>query len=320
MRGLARKLGWRAALVWEKLQGEHAHLPWGVAWRGIVGRRWLSVAGEVQLVAQDEAAGMVLLRVGGHDYWYPGDASREKLGGVYAEIYDPHQGHFYESQGALLRPGDVVLDAGACEGFFVRYALERGARVLVVEPWSAMADCLERTYAPEIARGEVAIARVMLGRAAGVGELIVDLDFPFGARSEGATGEDQIEAESATRADRTRSEQVPITTIDSLVAGSIFGRVDFVKMDIEGAEADALAGAGATLQGCLPRLSVTTYHHSWDWRRIAEEVRAFVPGYRFWLKGMVRYDTGGWRPVMLHAWVPGAPERAASMRREGAHV
>jgi FkbM family methyltransferase len=289
--GIARKLSWRAQLAWEKLSGQHPHLPWAVAWRCATLRRPPVSAAEVSFLEADEAAGMVRLRIGGHDYWYPADASRELLGGVYAEVFDPNQDHFYESLAVSLRPGDVALDAGACEGFFVRYALDRGARVLAVEPWSAMADCLERTFAAEIARGEVLVARVLLGSAPGASELIVDLDFPFGAA-----------AAEVRQIERRLTETVPVTTIDAVVAESRFGRVDFLKMDIEGAEPEALAGAGETLRRFSPRLSITTYHHPDDWRRIARQIRAFVPAYRFWLKGMVCYEAGGWRPVMMHGW------------------
>jgi hypothetical protein len=93
-----------------------------------------------------------------------------------------------------------------------------------------------------------------------------------------------------------------VTTIDALVEQSPFGRIDCIKMDIEGAERDALAGAGATFHRFQPRLSITTYHQAEDWTRIADQIRAFAPDYRLWLKGMVCYETGGYRPVMLHGW------------------
>jgi FkbM family methyltransferase len=294
-------LRWRAGLVFQKLCGQHRGLPWSLTWRIITARRPHAKPGEVRFLEHDADARMVLLRVGDHRYWYPAEASRDMLGAVYGEVFDPDHDHFYECRGASLTPEDVVLDAGACEGFFVRYALDRGTRVLAVEPWSAMADCLERTFAREIADGRVQVARTMLGTEEEQSELTVDLDFPFGASA-------QPDREIRRRV----TEVVPVTTIDSLAERSSFGRIDFIKMDIEGAERDALAGAGATLRQFHPRLSITTYHHPEDWVEIADQIRAFAPEYRLWLKGLVHYTAGGYRPIMLHGWSSAtvAPRRA----------
>jgi FkbM family methyltransferase len=288
---IPEKLRWRVGLIFEKLRGRHPNFPWSLTWRVITTRRPVPMWTEVALLDHDTDAEMVLVKVGDHCYWYPSTASREMLVPIHGEVFDPQGDHFYECRGASLCPNDVVLDAGACEGFFVRYALERGARLLAIEPWSSMADCLERTFAREIANGRVEVLRTMLGADQGQSELTVDLDFPFGAS-----------AHRNADIQRRVTEIVPVTTIDALVEQSVFGRVDFIKMDIEGAERCALAGAGATLHRFHPRLSITTYHQAEDWTQIADQIHAFVPEYRLWLKGMVCYETGGYRPVMLHGW------------------
>jgi hypothetical protein len=55
---------------------------------------------------------------------------------MHAEVFEPAaiNFHAYEYGGARLREGDYVEDAGACESFFVRYALHHGADVLAIEP------------------------------------------------------------------------------------------------------------------------------------------------------------------------------------------
>ena len=57
-------------------------------------------------------------------------------------------------------------------------------------------------------------------------------------------------------------------------------RVDFIKMDIEGAERNALAGARQTLARWHPRLALSAYHRPDDPEKIPAAVFAAWPGYR----------------------------------------
>ena len=54
--------------------------------------------------------------------------------------------------------------------------------------------------------------------------------------------------------------EVPLTTIDLLVARLKLPRVDFIKMDIEGAEQKALAGAKSVMSIYRPRMALCTDH------------------------------------------------------------
>ena len=73
------------------------------------------------------------------------------------------------------------------------------------------------------------------------------------------------------------SIQVPLTTIDKLAAELKLERVDYIKMDIEGAETKALMGARATLARYHPRLSLASYHLPTDAERIPEIVKQAWP-------------------------------------------
>ena len=53
---------------------------------------------------------------------------------------------------------------------------------------------------------------------------------------------------------------LPLTTIDKLAAELSLPRVDYIKMDIEGAEPNALEGGRATIARWKPRLSLSAYH------------------------------------------------------------
>lgn len=53
---------------------------------------------------------------------------------------------------------------------------------------------------------------------------------------------------------------VDTISIDDFVKENHIGRVDFIKLDIEGAELEALKGAQDTLKKCRPQLALCIYH------------------------------------------------------------
>lgn len=68
------------------------------------------------------------------------------------------------------------------------------------------------------------------------------------------------------------------TTLDDYAAARS-GRVDFIKMDIEGAEMEALAGASRVIGECKPRLAISGYHKPEDLWEIPARLKALNPGY-----------------------------------------
>jgi len=58
-------------------------------------------------------------------------------------------------------------------------------------------------------------------------------------------------------------------------------RVDYIKMDIEGAEARALAGSRDTIAAYHPRLSIAAEHIPGDEVRLPQVVKGLWAGYRF---------------------------------------
>lgn len=274
-----------------KAIGQIPDVPWGLLWQWVSQRHDELPQPTVSVLEEDAAAEMVLLQIGDHRFWFPASADRSLLGLFYPEVFDSRHPHYYEHAGAQLRSGDVALDAGACEGYFVRFALDRGASVLAIEPWSLMAACIERTFEPEVKAGRLQVVRTFLGEAAGETELTINLDHPFAS----GTGNDRESSRCVT-------ESVPIATLDEVVAASRFPEINFIKMDIEGSELAALSGARRTFEQFRPRLSITTYHRSTDWKDIPASVLRFASGYQFTHKGVVFYP-GGWRPMVVHGWV-----------------
>jgi hypothetical protein len=73
---------------------------------------------------------------------------------------------------------------------------------------------------------------------------------------------------------------VPVTTVDRLVTELQLSRVDFIKMDIEGAEQKAVAGARNTIARFRPRMALCIYHVQGDEKMVPKLVADAYPGYK----------------------------------------
>jgi FkbM family methyltransferase len=162
--------------------------------------------------------------------------------------------------------GDVVLDCGAYVGTYTREALMAGAKLVVaIEPSPENLQCLRRTFTNEILAGRVIIC------PKGVWDQ-EDWLTMYSDPETSAVG-------SLVVPNAKRQVMVPLTTIDKLVVELGLESVDFIKMDIEGAEQRALAGARKTLARFRPRLGIASYHLPDDTTRIPEIVLTAEPAY-----------------------------------------
>lgn len=93
------------------------------------------------------------------------------------------------------------------------------------------------------------------------------------------------------------SKSIPTITIDDYVANNGLSKVDFIKMDIEGAELDALQGARRTIQEKKPKLAVCLYHLPEDPVAIPRLINEFCPDYQFYFKWV--HLRSGWEAVLL---------------------
>ena len=73
-------------------------------------------------------------------------------------------------------------------------------------------------------------------------------------------------------------------TIDHLVATGRIEKLDFVKMDIEGAELAALRGAEQSICRFKPDMAITVYHSLEDFWQIPQYLESLNLGYAFYLR------------------------------------
>lgn len=82
--------------------------------------------------------------------------------------------------------------------------------------------------------------------------------------------------------------RVEVESIDRVVKG---GRVTMIKMDVEGAELDALHGAERTIKKYKPLLAICVYHRREDLLTIPQYIQSIVPGYKLFLRAYERTAT-----------------------------
>jgi FkbM family methyltransferase len=168
-----------------------------------------------------------------------------------------------------VRKGDIVLDCGANIGTFTKTALNRGAsKVVAIEPAPENLECLRRTFSKEIEAGRIVV-------------------YPKGVWDKDDWLELHLHDENSAADSflikdehNDHSVRVPLTTIDKMVAELGLPRVDFIKMDIEGAEPNALKGAQQTLARHHPRLAMSVYHEPNHPKVVPELIKAAWPDYR----------------------------------------
>lgn len=139
--------------------------------------------------------------------------------------------------GAFIRPGDLAFDIGAHVGDRVACFRRLGARVVALEPQPALARALRVLFAFD---GNVIVEQAAIARAPGTVDLMINIDNPT-VSTASADFIRAAEDASGWREQRwTKSIRVGATTLDALIARH--GAPAFIKIDVEGFEAEALAG------------------------------------------------------------------------------
>ena len=168
-------------------------------------------------------------------------------------------------------PGDVVIDGGGCFGETALWFADRiggDGHVHSFEFTAASLAIFEKNLA---LNGHLA-PRIDIVRRALWNRSDEALRFETG----GGPGTSVV--------DNQGSEQVRTLTIDDYAKQQRLDRIDFIKLDIEGAELEALKGAEETLRIHRPRLAVCVYHRKPDLVAIPAWLDDLGVGYRLHLK------------------------------------
>ena len=168
------------------------------------------------------------------------------------------------------RKGDVMLDCGACYGDTAAWAAQYDVkRIFSFEIAPANLKIMERTFRDNSMTDIAEAVPMALGATPGTLWFTANPNNDEG----GQVGMKQT----------PDSIPVPVTTVDAFCSERDI-TPDFIKMDIEGSEYDALRGAEQTIRRCKPRLAICLYHHLQDMWRIPLLLKQFAPDYHFYCK------------------------------------
>lgn len=180
-----------------------------------------------------------------------------------------------------INRGDVVFDCGANVGVFTRKAFSQGAsKVIMVEPAPENLECLRRNFKDEIANGSAVLVAKGVWDKEGV--------LPLQINPESSAADSFV----IPQGKNARTIDVPLTTIDILVRELGLAKVDFIKLDIEGAEPQAIDGAKETIKQFKPRISISAYHADDHPQLLPKMILGFRPDYQVVRGPCVEIDRG----------------------------
>jgi FkbM family methyltransferase len=202
--------------------------------------------------------------------------------------YEPAVVRFLHDE---LRCGDVMVDVGAHIGVHALTAAARlrrlgGGTVVAFEPAHDSAAKLRAAATRN--RLELTVVEAALGAEPGAADLRADPaydDADAGVRSLHGRG--------------TRVQSVPVTTFDAWAAEAPLGRLDLVKLDVEGAELEALRGMAGSLSRLRPRALVVEVK-----RRVLERAGLDAGEVREYLDRLGYESTGQVLPVANEVYRP----------------
>jgi FkbM family methyltransferase len=171
-------------------------------------------------------------------------------------------------------PGDTIIDGGAFDGDTAELFLENQPD-------------LKALYLFEPSSANMIKAKDRLKSI----EKVEFYEFGLSDKTETVSFSDGHGETNAISADG--NALIKTVTIDDVFEG---GPVNFIKLDIEGAELRALRGAQKTILRDHPTLAICVYHNARDFW----EIPKFVLGLRNDYKLNLRHYTEGWSETVMY--------------------
>jgi FkbM family methyltransferase len=188
----------------------------------------------------------------------------------------------YQNEGLKVgaEPADVVIDGGGCWGDTALYFALRVGEHGKVYSFEFCPENVQQ-FQKNLNRNPRLLPRIQVITSAlwarsGEELLLSPHDGPSSSVFATPANGRLQEKGAASSVSNTRA-------IDDFVTAEGLDRVDFIKLDIEGAEFEALRGAEKVLRTFRPKLAVSLYHNLDDFVRIPSFLASLDLGYEFFL-------------------------------------
>ncbi|MFC0211099.1 FkbM family methyltransferase, partial [Paenibacillus chartarius] len=189
----------------------------------------------------------------------------------------------YEYRNGAVRIGammnDVVIDAGGCwgdTGLFFAHEVGSGGQVYTFEFIPSNLNIMRRNIEmnPEL-KNRITVVEHPVWETSD--QILYFQDKGPGSRV-------------TTDPDAETSGKSQTLSIDDLVQRYKINKVDFIKMDIEGAELSALKGAKQTIEEFKPKLAISIYHSISDYGTIFDYINNLNVEYEYYLDHYTIFD------------------------------
>lgn len=194
---------------------------------------------------------------------------------------------------SLLKPSAncVYLDCGAYDGdtlmLFERAASDGYAELIAMEPDVEVRERLLAT-----------IERLSNPNATLIEKGAYDREGEIEFVQEG------VYSSISGNSENTNSNvSIGVTKIDTVLSGK---KIDLIKMDIEGAEYNALLGAKETIKSNRPNMAICLYHRFDDFLRIPLLIKSWSLDYKFY----IRHQSTGCTDTILFAVQEGRSKKS----------
>lgn len=175
--------------------------------------------------------------------------------------------YFYDYAGVCVAPeaGDAVIDGGACLGdtaLVFSNAVGEAGKVYAFDPVREHLDVLAHNIGQFPHKNVTAMPYGLSDREVFAPPLVLNQYAPGFS---------------------SRNQTVPLRSIDHLVSQGEIDKIDFIKLDVEGAELETLNGAQNSIRRFRPKLAVSLYHKPNDLFELVRYVKGAFPFYKLYL-------------------------------------